>query len=108
MSTASKREYLTSIRDRYQQENKTGKGCILAEFCSICGYHRKYAVRLLRSANAKPPSTLSGKQRGRRSQYRHLEVIDFLKRLWVASNLACSKRLKAMIPLWLPHTTRRR
>jgi hypothetical protein len=25
-----------------------------------------------------------------------------LKRIWVASNLPCSKRLKALLPLWLP------
>ena len=34
--------------------------------------------------------------------YHHPEILAFLKRLWIASNLACGKRLKAMLPLWLP------
>jgi len=103
MSTSSKREYLASIRDRYQRGNKSDKGFILDEFCRICGYHRKYAIRILRVASAKIKLASSVKRRGRHPKYRHPDVIAFLKRLWVASNLACSKRLKAMIPLWLPH-----
>ncbi len=102
MSNASKRQYMETIRNRYQAGPKGVKTMILAEFCRVCGYNRKYAIRLL---NARPSSgTGDGKHRaGRKPIYRQPEVIEFLKRLWIASNLACSKRLKAMIPLWLPH-----
>ena len=104
MSNTSKRQYLETIRDRYRSGPKGAKTMILAEFCRVCGYNRKYAIRLL---NAKSPSASSdGRHRaGRKPIYHEPEVMEFLKRLWIASNLACSKRLKAMIPLWLPHDT---
>ncbi|MEW5797912.1 MAG: integrase [Bacteroidota bacterium] len=84
---------------------KKDQGAILDEFCRICNYNRKYAIRLLHAANAGTKELSSVRRRGRRPKYRHPDVIAFLKRLWIASNLACSKRLKAMIPLWLPHDT---
>lgn len=101
MSNRSKREYLEAIRQRYRFGSKSLKRTILNEFCRICGYNRKYAIRLL---NAKPQQRDPNKRRaGRRKLYHDPALLDFLKRLWVASNLACGKRLKAMIPLWLPH-----
>jgi len=102
MSNVSRREYLETIRRRYHAGPKGVKSMILVEFCRVCGYNRKYAIRLL---NADPVADSSeGKHRsGRKAIYQHPELIAFLKRLWLASNLACSKRLKAMIPLWLPH-----
>ncbi|HEX9975380.1 MAG TPA: integrase, partial [bacterium] len=42
-------------------------------------------------------------QRGRKKQYRDPVLLDVLRDLWVATNLPCSKRLKAIIPLWLPY-----
>ncbi|NIS68760.1 MAG: integrase, partial [Proteobacteria bacterium] len=34
--------------------------------------------------------------------YDHKALLKPLKRIWLASNLPCSKRLKALMPLWLP------
>lgn len=99
MSSSAKREYLETIRARYRRARKPIKKPILDEFCDTCGYHRKYAIRIL---NARIGTT-KRKRSGRRPQYQHPDVLTFLKRLWKASNLACGKRLKAMIPLWLPH-----
>jgi len=101
MSTTSKREYLASIRIRYQTSSKGVKTMILDEFCRVCEYDRKYALRLL---NPKPYHFVNPVkfQSGRPATYHHPEILAFLKRLWIASNLACGKRLKAMIPLWLP------
>lgn len=101
MSTTSKREYLHSIRIRYQASPKAVKTTILNEFCRICEYDRKYALRLL---NPKPYHLIGSvkSNSGRPATYHHPEILAFLKRLWIASNLACGKRLKAMIPLWLP------
>lgn len=102
MSTNAKREYLDAIRARYRLARKPTKKLILDEFCDTCGYHRKYAIRILnaRPGRSTPPKL---KTSGRRPQYQNPEVLAFLKRLWKASNLACGKRLKAMIPLWLPY-----
>ena len=44
----SKREYLEKIRNRYVRAGRKYKQKILDEFCTICGYHRKHAIRLLR------------------------------------------------------------
>jgi hypothetical protein len=102
MSNEAKREYLDAIRERYRVASKPTKRIILDEFCGTCGYHRKYAIRLL---NARPNSQNERhRQRpGRRPKYHHPDLVNALVALWKAGNLPCGKRLKAMIPLWLPH-----
>jgi len=52
MSNESKSEYLSKIKPRYQKASKLEKEKILDEFCSVCEYNRKYAIRKL---NAKDP-----------------------------------------------------
>jgi len=47
MGKKSRKEYLESIRERYRKAGKKEKTVILGEFCAVCGYNRKYAVRLL-------------------------------------------------------------
>ena len=51
--------YLQAIRQRYRQASRAAKTAILDEFCAVCGYHRKYAVRLLRQSlsTAQGPSS---------------------------------------------------
>lgn len=101
MSKTSKREYIDAIRERYRMATKRGKQRILDEVCQVCDYNRKYAIRLL---NAPPhcARARSDSRPGRSPQYTDPDIGRFLKRLWKASNLACGKRLKVMIPLWLP------
>ena len=50
MSREQKRAYLEAIRKRYKQAKRKQKAIILDEFCKVCGYHRKYAIRLLTQA----------------------------------------------------------
>jgi hypothetical protein len=102
MSTTSKCEYLAAIRDRYHNASKRDKTIMLDEFCRVCGYHRKYAIRRLTAKNISDRSPQLS-QRGRKKQYRDPVLLDVLRDLWVATNLPCSKRLKAIIPLWLPY-----
>jgi hypothetical protein len=100
MSPRSKREYLAAIVKRYRAASRTLKTVILNEFCSTCGYHRKHALRLLRTFRRftqKQPA-----KRGRKPVYDAETLLVPLKRIWKAANLPCSKRLKAIIPLWLP------
>ncbi len=100
MSPRSKREYLASIVKRYRSASRTLKTIILNEFCSACGYHRKHALRLLRTYRRFtriPPA-----KRGRKPTYDPETLMVPLKRIWKTANLPCSKRLKAIIPLWLP------
>ena len=103
MSKKSKGEYLSTIRERYIKSNKEQKNIILNEFCSICDYNRKYAIRLLNKSSPKGNNKHSC---GRKSVYNSPEILEFLKTVWIATNLICSKRLKAIIPLWLPGSVR--
>jgi hypothetical protein len=102
MSSDAKKEYLQSIYQRYHTATKVEKMTILNEFCSICSYHRKYAIRLLNQI-ASGPHRRSSAKRGPKKKYDHPDILKILKHLWKITNLPCSKRLKVIIPLWLPH-----
>jgi len=96
MGNKSKKEYLLAIWDRYQRVGRRFKSKILDEFCSVCGYARKYAIALL---SRKPRQRR--KRPGPRRRY-DADVLEPLKFLWLKSEQMCSKRLKAALPLWLP------
>ena len=98
MSNSSKKEYLNEIRKRYFTATKTEKSLILDELCAVCNYNRKYAIRVIAKKQ-----TESNNKKGRPKKYHSQAILIFLKEIWVLTNLACSERLKAAIPLWLPH-----
>jgi hypothetical protein len=100
MSPGARMEYLRSIYLRYKQAGRKGKGIILDEFCLNCGYHRKHAIRVLNKFRLYTKPKL--RKRGKPSVYNKTSIIKPLKHIWLASNLPCSKRLKAILPLWLP------
>jgi hypothetical protein len=99
MSKKSKQEYLQEIKCRYKGALKEEKKKILDEFCEVCGYNRKYAIRLLNDSSI---GVSKGGRSGRKTVYDSPAIKSFLKRLWISTNLICSKRLKEIIPLWLP------
>jgi hypothetical protein len=100
MSPRSKQEYREAVYLRYKNASRHEKTAILDEFCATCTCHRKHAIRVLkrfkRFTKPKP------KKRGPKPIYQTDEVISPLKRIWLAANLPCSKRLKVMLPIWLP------
>lgn len=102
MSNRSKYDYLRAIWYRYREATRRQKQTILDEFCSVCGYNRKYAIRLLNSRTPPQPPKKATK-RGRKKQYHNPLILEVLQDIWIATNLPCAKRLKAIIPLWLPH-----
>ena len=99
MSPRSKKEYLKAIFLRYKNASFKEKTVILNEFCQNCNYHRKHAIRLLKKFKRfrKPKQKIPG----RPSIYR-ASIIKPLEKIWLTANLPCSKRLKAILPLWLP------
>jgi hypothetical protein len=97
MGGDSRREYLAAIRQRYLQASRAEKGLILQEFCAVCSYHRKHAIRLLNQRKRGPT-----KRPGRKPVYRTEELLRVLRRIWLATDQVCSKKLVAAIPLWLP------
>ena len=40
---------------------------------------------------------------GRRPKYDQPQLLEALRRIWLASDQLCGKRLKVALPLWLPH-----
>jgi len=80
MKTTSRRDYLQRIYQRYRDARNSEKGRILDEFCANCGYHRKYAIRLL---NGAPPESkpVRRPRRGRRVSY-GAQVISILEAVW--------------------------
>lgn len=100
MSQKAKREYLREIKSRYNKADKQQKNKILTEFCNVCGYNRKYAIYLLNQKQKK--DNLVYKKPGRKRNYNNPVIIHFLKIMLKATNLICSKRLKPIIPLWMP------
>jgi hypothetical protein len=97
MGGESRREYLKAIRQRYVAASREEKGVILREFCAICNYHRKHAIRLLNQRRRDPR-----RKPGRKPVYHSTELLRALKRIWLSTDQMCSKKLVAAIPLWLP------
>jgi hypothetical protein len=100
MSPRSKREYLEAIVVRYRKAGLQVKTLILNEFCSTCGCHRKHAVRLLNTFQRY--MKIKKRPWGRERSYRPEVLLLPLKRIWKAAYMPCSKRLKTIIPAWLP------
>lgn len=102
MGKNASREYLITIRQRYSKAGKATKQAMLDECCRVCGYHRKYAIRLLNKRLDRGLPQARPKKPGPKKRYHHPLILEVLKQLWHIMNLPCSWRLKAAIPLWLP------
>src|SRR5712692_2501903 len=99
MGRGSRWEYFRAIFFRYREAVRKEKSRILEEFCRVCGYNRKYAIRKL---NGAPPGEKPARKR-RRSRPRYgSQVISILHEVWEAAGYPWSVRWKALVPLWLP------
>ncbi len=47
MSQLSRKEHLAKMRWRYAQRGRECKSRLLDELCEVCGYDRKYAIKLM-------------------------------------------------------------
>ncbi|MFZ4655340.1 MAG: integrase, partial [Methylococcaceae bacterium] len=101
MIKEARKAYLLAIKKGYRQGDRAEKKLILDEFCEVCGYARKYAIRIL---NASGRSKLSRKKKsGPKPRYSDPALMVALKKIWFTSDQPCGKRLKMAIPIWLPH-----
>jgi hypothetical protein len=92
-------DYLKAVYVRYHKAAKSVKGRILDEFCKVCNYHRKHALRLL----GRPAPTLKRSAGHRRRAFSYgPAVLQAARMIWKASGYLCGQRLKEAIPLWLP------
>jgi hypothetical protein len=99
MSQKSKDEVLHVMRARYQRRGPGGRSRLLDEFCELCGYERKYAIKLLGGKRRVGPG--AGQKGGAHPKYGAAER-TVLKEIWLAAEQPCGKRLKAALGLWLP------
>ena len=94
--------YLKNLRKRYIGSNKSEKAMILDEFCSTSGYHRKHAIRMF-GQKIKELHPKVRHKRGRKTVYEPSQLLEPLRRIWMATDQMCSKRLKSALPIWLPY-----
>ena len=93
--------YLDNVRKKYKNACRKEKSKIIAELCAISGFHKKHAIRLLNQDSRR--RTIKIKSRGRQKIYQEQDYFEPLKRIWLATDQLCGKRLKMALPLWLPH-----
>jgi hypothetical protein len=93
MSSRSRKELIVVIQPRYLKATRRGKKQILDEFAAATGYHRKYAIRVLRQR----PRPKGLKKAGKQKIYRG-EVVQALIVIWEICGRICSRRLKPFIP----------
>jgi len=93
MSKRSKRELTEEIQPRYLKAKKAEKIKILDEFTAATGYHRKYAIKLLKYGLERK----GYKKVGRKKVYQG-EVVKVLEKIWETCGKICSKRLHPFIP----------
>lgn len=102
MSPRSKKDHLAVVARRYKKATRQEKSKILDEFCANLSFNRKYAIREI-CAFLAPEKKSAGQTKGPRSRYNDPCILKPLQQIWLAANHPCSKRLKAIIPLWLGH-----
>lgn len=102
-----RRAVTKALAQRYRKASKKDKGRMLDEFVAVTGYHRWYAVSLLRGhgrvVHLGPQLRLVGDARlraPRRARGRTYDaaVAAALKKLWFILDCICGKRLKAVLP----------
>ena len=84
MSPEFKKEYMEKFHLRYKKaKTRTEKSDLITELCITCNWHRKHAIRVLSSFKrfTKPKHN----KRGRPSKYDKPEIIEILKRIWLAA-----------------------
>jgi hypothetical protein len=96
VSAQARQELIEATRDRYLASSPLEKRRILDEFVTLTGWHRKHAIRVLRSQRPEPVS------RSPRPRIYGEAVREALVVLWEASNRACGKRLKPLLPALVP------
>ncbi len=103
MSEKSREEVLRVMRERYARRGRQARMKLLDEFCELCGYERKYAIKLL-GGRRREQGRVRGKS-GSKPKYGEAERV-VLKGIWLAAEQPCGKRLKAAVPLWMPYYER--
>src|SRR6202451_1957850 len=94
VSMATRDELIAVAGERYRRSGRRERGQILDEFTALTGFHRKHAMRLLRS------SAKSDRNGGRPERRIYGEAVrETLIILWETSDRVCGKRLRPLVPI---------
>ena len=102
---------------RYGRAGRTLKGTMLDEYCANAGVGRKHAIACLRQMRrateahssvaelgAVPTASARATRTGRPVHYAaDAALVAAIHAIWEAAKRPCSKRLVALLPLWLAH-----
>jgi hypothetical protein len=103
MSRSTCDEYLKKMRCRYRRyTGKAAKSSLLDEFCTVAGYERKHAIKLLGGRRGPMPAGSPAPSRGGRPRTYDPEIGQVIFEIWKHSEQPCGKRLKPMLAQWLP------
>lgn len=95
----SKLELAEALRSRYWAAGRQEKSHLLDEFVEVTGYHRMYALTLLR--HGKPAKGAAGRRGGRAVVYGPA-ILMALEVIQEAMGWICGKRLGPFLPEILP------
>lgn len=99
MENQWKRGYMKDAYVRYGKlKDRKEKSQLIDEFCRICKCHRKHALRVL---NGPAPEKAKPKRKRNRKPIYTNRVLSVIEAVWKASNHPWSKRLKAILKLWM-------
>lgn len=104
MSQRTRREVLARLWRSYARAGAEYKHQLLDQAVALLGYHRKAAIRALRAQP--PPFDAPAVQRSRPRDYEPARLLPVLKPIWFAALQPCGSRLAALLPEWLPPTSR--
>src|SRR5919206_3907024 len=94
VSMATRDELVAAVVERYRRSGRHDKTRILDEFVAVTGFHRKHAMRVLRSGST------ARRTRPRPERRLYDEAVrEALIVIWEASDRICGKRLKALAPI---------
>ena len=96
VSMATRAELIEAIGKRYRSADRESKGRVLDEFVAVTGFHRKHAMRLLRTGGPVTPSGVRLERRIYDEAARTTLIV-----LWEAADRICGKRLQPLIPILL-------
>jgi hypothetical protein len=103
MSQESRREVVERLRGRYERAGRRYRSKLLDQVCGLCGYERKYAIKVL---GGRRPGPRGQPQGGARIRYGEAER-HVIRQIWRWGDFPCGKRLAAMLGLWLGGYQRR-
>jgi len=92
MSLSSRKEYFPTMVERYRKAKKrTEKTRIIDELVTVLGYHRKYAIQVLKRGGLQPV-----RQKRKRSSKYHLARPAIMV-VWEALDHPCAERLHPVL-----------